>query len=476
MINDISRAFFHAPAKRRVYVQLPEEDKNDGEEEMCGRLNYSMYGTRDAAQNWFDAYSQQLVSIGFKKGLASPCTFYHQQRGIRTYVHGDDYVSVGQTNQLKWLQAQLETNYQVKTQMFGPGEGQLKQVKSLNRIVTWDHKRGLGYEADPRHVEIIKQQFVLEEAKSVSTPGTKEEGRTTTDHEEPLDEEQATRYRALTARCNYLSPDRPDVAFAVKELARNMSTPKKGDWTRLKRLGRYLIGSPRLQQWFEWQPAQRTITTYTDADWAGCKDTRRSTTGGVITIGGHVVKSWSKTQALAAISSGESELYATLKASAETLGIVSMMADFGLIMAGEIWGDAQAALGIISRNGLGKTRHIQTGLLWIQQVSAQKRLSFGKVLGKDNPADLFTKYLDSNTIGRHLQKLNCELANGRADEAPKLHNISISLDEYNMMGLWKQWRWIDVITGAIENKSAKIEKFGQNKLCKGELNTIHNCI
>ena len=55
MINDISRAFFHALAKRRVYVQLPEEDRGDGEEELCGRLNYSMYGTRDAAQNWFDA-------------------------------------------------------------------------------------------------------------------------------------------------------------------------------------------------------------------------------------------------------------------------------------------------------------------------------------------------------------------------------------------------------------------------------------
>ena len=84
-----------------------------------------------------------------------------------------------------------------------------------------------------------------------------------------------------------------------------------------------------------------------------------------------MVTSWSKTQALVALSSGESELYATLKASAEALGIISMLADFGMTMPGEVWGDAQAALGIINRNGLGKTRHIQTGLLWVQQVSAQ---------------------------------------------------------------------------------------------------------
>ena len=63
-------------------------------------------------------------------------------------------------------------------------------------------KYGIGYEADPRHVEIINHSLLLQEAKAVSTPGTKEEGRTTEDNEEPLSEEQATKYRALVARCN----------------------------------------------------------------------------------------------------------------------------------------------------------------------------------------------------------------------------------------------------------------------------------
>ena len=319
-----------------------------------------------------------------------------------------------------------------------PNKDHLKQVKILNIIVTWANQRGLGYEADPRHTEIIKQQLALDEAKVVITPGTKEEGRIATDQEQSLDNGQATKYRAFTARCNYLSPDRPDVAFAVKELARNMANPKKGDWTRL-------------QQWFEWQPAQRRITTYTDADWAGCKETRKSTTGGVINIGDNMVKSWSKTQALVALSSGESEIHASLKASAETLGIISMLADFGLVMAGKVWGDASAALGIINRNGLGKTRHIQTGLLWIQQVSAQKRISYGKVLGQNNPADLFTKYLDGNTIGRHLKTLKCEFTKGRADDAPKLHSISLSIDEYNMMGSARPWECTNIIVCAIEH-------------------------
>ena len=131
-------------------------------------------------------------------------------------------------------------------------------------------------------------------------------------------------------------------------------------------------------------------------------------------LGKHPIKSWSRTQALIALSSGESELYATLKASAKTLGIVSMLNDYGVKVTTEVWGDAQVALGIRHGKGLGKTRHIKIGRLWIQQVSVEKRLRFGKALGKLNPADLFTKYLDNNATEQHMARLNYTFAEGRA--------------------------------------------------------------
>ena len=87
MINDISRAFFHARVVRDVYVQLLEEDQRPAEKGRCGKLRFSMYGTRDAAQNWHNEYSQQLIDVGFQQGKASPCIFYHQEKKIRTYVH-----------------------------------------------------------------------------------------------------------------------------------------------------------------------------------------------------------------------------------------------------------------------------------------------------------------------------------------------------------------------------------------------------
>ena len=115
-----------------------------------------------------------------------------------------------------------------------------------------------------------------------------------------------------------------------------------------------------------------------------------------------------------------------------------MLDDYGVKVAGEIWGDAQVALGIIHRKGIGTTRHIQTGLLWVQQVSAEKRFKFGKVLGKLNLADLFAKYFDKDNIEQHVATLKYTFAGGRASEAPKFHNVSIPIDEYEFIGQWRE--------------------------------------
>lgn len=214
-----------------------------------------MYGTRDAAQNWFDEYSEHLKTIGFTQGAASPCVHYHKGRHIRTFVHGDDYVSTGKPHDLQWMKSKLEEKYQIKTQMLGPGKEHTKELKIFNGIATWNQQSGFTYEVDPRHVEIILEQLNLNDAKLVTTLGIRDEGRTQKEHEELFEEHLASKYRALVAICNYIVPDLPDIAFTVKELARGMALPTNGDWQIFKRLGRHLKGQPRVQQQYDWQNA-----------------------------------------------------------------------------------------------------------------------------------------------------------------------------------------------------------------------------
>ena len=228
MVADVKRAYFHAKCKRLTYVKLPPEDILPGEEDMCGRLNYSMYGTRDAAANWSEEYADTMVSMGFQAGKATPCVFYHAKRGLRAYVHGDDFVVVGMPEDLNWMREEMEQTYEFTVKTLGPDSNHEKEVRVLNRILRWTDM-GIEYEADPRHVEIVLKQLNIEACKPAMTPGTKDEGHAKTGDQadrhvdEKLDEIKHGAYRALVARANYLSPDRPDIAFAPKELARAMS-------------------------------------------------------------------------------------------------------------------------------------------------------------------------------------------------------------------------------------------------------------
>ena len=104
---------------------------------------------------------------------------------------------------------------------------------------------------------------------------------------------------------NYLVSDRADIQFATKELARSMAKPTRGDVLKAKRIARYLRGRPRLVINFDWCEPCSELTGYSDSDWAGCAASRKSTSGGVLMIGGHLIKTYSRQQRTIALSSAE---------------------------------------------------------------------------------------------------------------------------------------------------------------------------
>ena len=237
-----------------------------------------------------------------------------------------------------------------------------------------------------------------------------------------LSPEQATTFRALAARGNFLSQDRVDVSFATKELCREFAAPANSSNLRLKRLARFLIDARRLVYRYDWSTEDigSELTVFVDTDFAGCRVTRRSTNGGVMMRGSHCIKHWSTTQPTIALSSGEAELGGLCKGAANAIGLRSVARDLGICLTLRIRSDATAALGIARRLGIGKIRHLDTSLLWIQQKIKHKSPSVDKVLGADNPADCLTKYVDRGTMLKHLATMGLEYESGRADSAPQL--------------------------------------------------------
>ena len=199
-----------------------------------------------------------------------------------------------------------------------------------------------------------------------------------------------------------------------------MSSPTVGDRRKLKRIGRYLVGRPRVVSSYPWQAERGTIDVYSDANWAGCSRTARSTSGGTVMHGTHFLKSWSTTQKNITLSSGEAELVAAVKAAVEAIGLTRLAFDWGDSVEASVQVDSSAAIGVSSRRGSGKLRHIKVGHLWIQEMAEEGEIRVRKVLGDENPADLMTKHLVERNVSQLMQVMGFEFRHGRADTSLQL--------------------------------------------------------
>ena len=283
MTMDIKRAFLHAPMYREVYIELPEEAKIGDTEDMVGILEKAMYGTRDAPQSWQAHVTNILKKLGFRPGRANACVFHHGARDLQMSVHVDDFLCAGSPEDLRWLRGQLNEHFENTATILGEDTGEEKSTKYLNRILKWTED-GITYEHDPKHIVNILKELGMEDCKGVGTPGVKEAEQNNDD--EKLGTREASTMRRVIAIMNYISQDRMDIGYAVKEVARMMANPTQRTSRTVKRLARYLAEHPRCATLYRWQCEPENFTTYSDSDWAGCVWTRRSTTGGVLLRGG----------------------------------------------------------------------------------------------------------------------------------------------------------------------------------------------
>ena len=163
------------------------------------------------------------------------------------------------------------------------------------------------------------------------------------------------------------------------------------------------------------------IDVYTDTDWAGCPVTRKSTSGGCVMLGRHCMKHWSSTQSSTALSSGEAEFGGVIRGAGQGLGYQSLLKDVGVELPLRVWTDSSAAIGICSRQGLGKLRHLDTHTLWIQQAVRTRRVDLRKVDGERNPADVLTKHsLSRQRLESLITLYGCRYLEGRAESAPQV--------------------------------------------------------
>ena len=200
----------------------------------------------------------------------------------------------------------------------------------------------------------------------------------------------------VIARMNCMSQDRPDLSVAARLMSQYMSRPREGIVPVIKRAIRYLKRYPRcclvvpnnLSENFE-------IGVWSDSDWASEQATRRSCSGGYIQVNGVTVGHWSKTQLNVALSSGEAELNASVKALSETIGLKLLMEETLnalRVVPVSLHVDASACKGMLLRHGSGRVKHLAT-----KQLSAQGAIEAYSVVVRKIPRGVRTPQIFSHT-------------------------------------------------------------------------------
>ena len=121
-----------------------------------------------------------------------------------------------------------------------------------------------------------------------------------------------------------------------------------------------------------------------------------------------------------ALSVGEAAYYGLVKGTAMGKGSVSILGDMGLKFNLQVCTDSATAKGIASRKGLGKVRHIEVCQLWIQQEVANKNIHIVKVKGPNNLSDILTKYVDSQTLKKHMYHMYMKATKDRHELNPEV--------------------------------------------------------
>ena len=383
------------------------------------RLKRWLYGMRPAAQAWEEDYAQNLGSIGFARGRSAPTVFYREKTGCRGVVHGDDFTFMCYGDLAEQFVKDMSEWYDLKIRaIVGDDDGDDKEVTILNRTLRHTGS-GFEYFADERHEAEIRAEFGIGAgSKGLESPVEKEElkeGFNADVDDLSLSEEQGRRYRAVAARSNYLSMDRMDLQFAAKEACRQMAKPRASGAARMKRISRYLAKYPKLVWRFgRGEDVEEVIDVFSDSDWAACRRTRKSTSGGVASIDGSAIKHWSSTQGSIALSVGEAEYYALVKAVAEGLGLIALGKDLGYEFRLRVWVDSNTAKAIASRLGLGRVRHLEVKYLWAQEAFRNKKFELKKIRGDQNPADVLTKPMSATEMAPKIAVVGGRLVGDRA--------------------------------------------------------------
>lgn len=247
----------------------------------------------------------------------------------------------------------------------------------------------------------------MEKCKSTSTPLVTTESLSR-ETGALLGTDDSFRYRSVVGALQYLTLTRPDISFVVNKVCQFLSQPTEVHWEAVKRILRYIKGT--LDTGLQIRKSMSTgVSIFTDADWAGCVDDRRSTGGFAVFVGPNLISWSSKKQPTVLRSSTEAEYKALANGAAEAIWIDSVLKELGVPQQRTpiLWCDNLGATYLTANSVFhARTKHIEIDFHFVRERVAAGALEVRFISTDDQLADVFTKPATRQMLDRFRTNLN----------------------------------------------------------------------
>jgi len=384
---DVVTAFLNGHLEEEIYMEQPEGYIKPGQEHLVCKLKRSIYGLKQSPRCWSKAFTKFMKDIGFKQSTSDPCVFVRSRQDLEILaVYVDDLILITEsTESMDELKQALKTRYKMKDM------GELSYILGIS--VVQEKEKNCVFLHQKHYIETILQKYGMNNANPITTPADtnvkliKDDGVS-----KPVN---PSTYQSMVGSLLYAAmATRPDIAHAVSVVSKFNANPNAAHLTAVKRILRYLKGTVNLALKYE-RSESGTLIGFSDADWAGDQDDRRSTTGKILFLSGGAVSWFSKKQATVALSTAEAEYVAVSQAAQEGTWLKRLLTDLGMSDSSTvILEDNQGAIAI-AKNPVNhsRTKHIDIRYHYIRECVQNGQIQVQYCPTIDMKADILTKPL-----------------------------------------------------------------------------------
>ena len=383
---DVKSAFLNGEIKEVTYVKQPEGFLVKGKEGWVLRLKKALYGLKQAPRAWYFKLHSCLHSLGFIKSAYEQSLYLNKSIDaiLIVGVYVDDLIVTGSS---------LAVIEDFKAEMARAFD--MSNLGSLSSYLRIEVKQGKDFIflSQMAYAQKILQHAKLGECNSAITPL---EARAQFTYEEGKSTVNSTIYRSLIGSLRYLTHTRPDLLFAVGIFSRHMEHPTQEHYIGVKRVLRYLKGTEDYGLFYKKGDLRGELIGYSDSDFAGDCNDRKSTSGHIFFFGGMAVSWSSQKQSIVALSSCEAEYIAATSATCQAVWMSRLLGELmrNEVTKAKLLVDNQSAI-TLSKNPIhhNRTKHIDTRYHFVRQCVEDKKIEIDFVRTKDQLADIFTKAL-----------------------------------------------------------------------------------